>query len=324
MTIQTLVHAPSEDITPHDKIPYRANLDAALLALKPETKRAYTRALRQYATFCTLHGWEVTPQADVLEAWQADMRGRGLAPKTISQSLAAVRWAARKARRWNVIDAVTLHELSEVHAVGGAGVRLGRWLTMDELQRLIRAPRGQGAGAVRDRAMLAMLAGCGLRRMELCRLTFAHLEERDGEPTALVNLVGKRDRVRSVAIPRFVRPWLASWLRVYRDACPVTPQSPLLANVRPGGLGWVECRAISPDTVYRVLASAAVAAGLPDVAPHDLRRSAAKAMQDGGAGLHEIRDVLGHTSVSTTERYLATAAGPALGTLAMDRLLEAR
>ena len=44
--MQTIVHAPSEDITPHDKIPYRANLDAALLALKPETKRAYTRALR--------------------------------------------------------------------------------------------------------------------------------------------------------------------------------------------------------------------------------------------------------------------------------------
>ena len=65
-----------------------------------------------------------------------------------------------------------------------------------------------------------------------------------------------------------------------------------------------------------------MAAGLPDVAPHDLRRSAAKAMLDGGAGLHEIRDVLGHTSVSTTERYLQTAAGPALGTLAMDRLLE--
>ena len=46
MTVQDLVHVPSQDITPHDKIPYRANLDAALLALKPETKRAYTRALR--------------------------------------------------------------------------------------------------------------------------------------------------------------------------------------------------------------------------------------------------------------------------------------
>ena len=45
-------------------------------------------------------------------------------------------------------------------------------------------------------------------------------------------------------------------------------------------------------------------------------------MQDGGAQLHEIRDVLGHTSVSTTERYLATAAGPALGTMFMDKLLE--
>ena len=58
MTVQDLVHVPSQDITPHDKIPYRANLDAALLALKPETKRAYTRALRQYAAFCTLRGWE--------------------------------------------------------------------------------------------------------------------------------------------------------------------------------------------------------------------------------------------------------------------------
>ena len=104
----------------------------------------------------------------------------------------------------------------------------------------------------------------------------------------------------------------------------MTLQSPLLANVRPGGRGTIECHGISPDVVYRVLAAAAVAAGLPEVAPHDLRRSAAKAMLDGGAGLHEIRDVLGHASVSTTEKYLATAAGPALGTLAIDRAMEKR
>ena len=174
--MQTIVHVPDTDITPHDKIPYHANLDAALLALKPETKRAYTRALRQYGDFCTVHGWSWIPAPDMLEAWQADMQTRGLAPKTISQSLAAVRWAARKARRWNVIDATTMHELSEVRTVGGAGVRLGRWLSMDELQRLIRAPKGQGAGAVRDRALLALLAGCGLRRMELC-LSLIHISE---------------------------------------------------------------------------------------------------------------------------------------------------
>ena len=74
--------------------------------------------------------------------------------------------------------------------------------------------------------------------------------------------------------------------------------------------------------MHRILRQATAAAGLPDIAPHDLRRTAAKLMEDGGAGLRDIRDALGHASVATTERYLQTASGPAMATLAMDRLMR--
>lgn len=68
-----LIRADQRNITAHDNNHYRAGLDAALAALRPEMRRAYEHTLRQFGEFCAAHGWSETPSADVLEAWQADM-----------------------------------------------------------------------------------------------------------------------------------------------------------------------------------------------------------------------------------------------------------
>ena len=113
------------------------------------------------------------------------------------------------------------------------------------------------------------------------------------------------------------------WLALYREQAEPGPSAPLISAIDGAGRGRATAEPLRPASVHRILRQATAAAGLPDVAPHDLRRTAAKLMEDGGAGLRAIRDALGHSSVATTEKYLETARGPATATLAMDKLMGA-
>lgn len=317
------------DVTKRDNYDYspaQLDLAASLAALTPHTRTAYTRHLAGFRAYCDACGWSL-PTVEllrplVLEAWLAHLRTCGRSPATCKQAKSALVWATRQAKRAGLVDANTLADLRDVTVTGGGGVRQGRWLDATALKRLVRAARGPGLRPVRDRAALALLAGCALRRAELCDLTLAHLDERDGEPVALVNLVGKRAKVRSVAIPEWARPYVAKWLTLYREQCDPGPAAPLVCEVAGGGHGTATAHPLRPPSIYRILQQASTAAGLTEISPHDLRRTAAKLMEDGGAGLRDIRDALGHSSVATTERYLQTASGPAMATLAMDRLMR--
>ena len=303
------------------------DLAAALASLTPHTRTAYQRQLAAFRSYCDGCGWHAPTPAllrpTVLEAWLASMRLAGRSPATCKQGKAAVCWAARQAKRAGMISATDLADLVEVRVSGGGGVRQGRWLDAGDLQRLVRSQRGAGVRPVRDRAILALLAGCALRRAELCDLRISHLQEIDGAPVAIVNLHGKGDKLRSVAIPEWARPHVATWLRLYRRQCEPDPTAPLISAIDGAGKGSATGEPLRPASVHRILRQATAAAGLPDIAPHDLRRTAAKLMEDGGAGLRAIRDALGHASVATTEKYLETARGPAMATLAMDRLMTA-
>lgn len=307
--------------------PAALDLAAALATLTPHTRAAYTRQLASFRAYCDSCGWNA-PTSDllrpaVLEAWLAHRRQCGRSPETCKQGRTAVLWAARQAKRAGILDATRVADLAEVKVTGGGGVRQGRWLQADDLKRLVRGVRGAGMRPARDRAVLALLAGCGLRRAELCDLRLSHLDERDGQPVAIVNLVGKGTKVRSVTIPLWARPYVAAWLRRYRAQADPGPAAPLVCAVDAGGTGTATGNPLRPASVHRILRQATAAASLPDIAPHDLRRTAAKLMEDGGAGLREIRDALGHASVATTERYLQTAQGPATATLAQDRMMTA-
>lgn len=322
--------AMSPDISARDTRGYgptqALDLAASLATLTPHTQAAYRRQLAAFRIYCDACGWTV-PMPDllrptVLEAWLAHRRQCGKSPETCKQGRTAILWAARQAKRAGLLNAMQVADLAEVKVTGGGGVRQGQWLSAADLLRLVRTPRGAGLRPVRDRAVLALLAGCALRRAELCDLRLSHLDERDGQPVAIINLMGKGSKIRSVAIPEWARPYVAAWLRSYRLQCDPGPAAPLVCAVDGGGSGQATAEPLRPASMHRILRQATAAAGLPDIAPHDLRRTAAKLMEDGGAGLRDIRDALGHASVATTERYLQTASGPAMATLAMDRLMR--
>src|SRR5260370_25314118 len=97
-----------------------------------------------------------------------------------------------------------------VKSVKSKGVRVGNWLTLRQAQTLLSAPGVETKKGLRDRAILAVLLGCGLRRSEVSALTFSHVQQRDGR-WCIVDLVGKHGRVRTIPVPTWVKVAIDAW-----------------------------------------------------------------------------------------------------------------
>jgi site-specific recombinase XerD len=186
--------------------------------------------------------------------------------------------------------------IRRVKGVRKLGVRLGNCLTADEARRFWQAPSPDTLKGRRDRAFLAILLGCGLRRREFADLEFAHLQRRD-EHWAIVDLVGKGGHIRTVPLPDWVKVAIDRWV--------------VSADLSAGRLFRCVCRAgkcwgegVTERVVWHVVKDYAKRLGLSQVAPHDLRRSCAKLCHAAGGELEQIQFLLGHVSVQTTERYL--------------------
>jgi site-specific recombinase XerD len=96
------------------------------------------------------------------------------------------------------------------------GIRVGNWLSVRQAQSLLNAPDVSTVRGLRDRAILAVLLGCGLRRSEVAALTFTHIQQRDGR-WCIVDLKGKHSRVRTAPMPTWVKvaidAWTSAWHR---------------------------------------------------------------------------------------------------------------
>ena len=152
---------------------------------------------------------------------------------------------------------------------------------------------------LRDRAILALLVVCALRRDEVVRLEVNHLQLRD-ERWVLLDFLGKGRRRRTVAVPHWVKRILDAWLAASRIT-----EGPLFRIVRKGGhVGGAQ--RLSEDAIYTLVRKCGAAIGHPDLAPHDLRRTCAKLCRKAGGELEQIQFLLGHASIQTTERYLGS------------------
>ncbi len=186
--------------------------------------------------------------------------------------------------------------IARVKSAKSMGVRTGNWLSLKQAQALLNAPDITTTKGLRDRAIIAVLLGCGLRRSEVAALTMGHIQQRDGR-WCIIDLLGKHGRVRTVPVPAWVKVAIDAWTgptgvvdgRVFR---PVNR-----ADKAQG-------EALSEKVVWQMLRPYATAAGVPGIAPHDCRRTAAKLCRAAGGELEQIQLLLGHASVQTTERYL--------------------
>ncbi|HKT33974.1 MAG TPA: tyrosine recombinase XerC [Nitrospira sp.] len=263
----------------------------------PETLRNYASDLRQLHRFLVSRGLASSPidpgslSTDAVRAYLQWLDRNGGKPASLARKLAAIKSFYRY---------LTRRRLLSRNPVEGMRTRkqpksLPRVLTKDDANALMSFPAGEAVGSLRDRALLETLYSTGARVSELVALDVGDV--RDSE--RLVRLQGKGRKERIVPIGDIA----LEAIRRYRLVLPlhasrVQPQA-LFCNQRGGRL--------TTRSVARIVArySSRLAAGA--VSPHTLRHSFATHLLDEGADLRSIQEMLGHASLSTTQRYTHVA-----------------
>jgi site-specific recombinase XerD len=115
-----------------------------------------------------------------VSAWRASLEARGLGSSSIIIRMSAIRKLAAEAADNGLLAPELAAGISRVKSAKTVGVRTGNWLSVRQAQSLLNAPDVTTVRGLRDRAILAVLLGCGLRRSEVAALTFAHVQQRDG------------------------------------------------------------------------------------------------------------------------------------------------
>jgi site-specific recombinase XerD len=263
----------------------------------PITKRVYNLGLDEFFAW---YGQE--PRAgftkSTVSAWRVALEARGLGAVSINVRITAVRKLAVEAADNGLLAPELANGITRVKGVASKGVRLGNWLSLKQAQALLNAPDISTTKGLRDRAIIAVLLGCGLRRSEVAELTLKHIQQRDGR-WCIVDLVGKHGRVRTVPMPVWVKVAIDAWTTPAGVA-----EGQVFRSVNRGGQALGS--ALSEKVVWQMLRPYAAVAGVPGIAPHDCRRTAAKLCRAAGGELEQIQLLLGHASVQTTERYLGT------------------
>lgn len=175
-------------------------------------------------------------------------------------------------------------------------MRFGNWLTAEQGRCLLRALDSGELRGKRDHAVLATLLGCGLRRFELVNLKVEDIEQRE-EHWVIANLVGKGGHIRTVSLPQWVKNAIDRW-----TTSAGVDSGPIFRQVNKGGR--MSGHGFTAKVIWNVVRAAATKCALPNVAPHDLRRTCARLCHEAGGELEQIQFLLGHVSVQTTERYL--------------------
>jgi integrase/recombinase XerD len=264
-----------------------AFLALATARLAPRTVEAYRRDLTSLGKW--LARSPTTATTEELERWLAELRGAGLSPATIARRVASVRSLFR---HLVLIGAVSENPAADLDLPRRVR-RLPRTLSPGEAERLIEAAAGTTPRALRDRALVELLYGAGLRVSEAVGLDKAGVDL----DRRLVRTVGKGDKERVVPVGRQAVEALRRYLSRGRPHLDRRHRPELFLNAHGG--------ALTRAGAFLILRRLAGKAGLePErVHPHLLRHSFATHLLEGGADLRSVQEMLGHADLSTTELY---------------------
>jgi site-specific recombinase XerD len=260
-----------------------------------DAQRGYRHAIDEFVEWYCSEPRLSFSKAVVLR-YRMRLESRHLAPGTINLRLGAVRRLAYEAADCGLLSSDLAAGIRRVKGVKKLGVRLGNWLTSEQSQRLWRCASVDNLKGKRDRALLAVLLACGLRRHEAVDLEFGHLQQRE-EHWAIVDLRGKAGHTRTVPVPGWVKGVLDDWTQ----AAGLT-SGKLFRRVNRNGKAWGT--GLTEKAVWHVVREYARKAEIEKLAPHDLRRTCARLCYAAGGELEQIQFLLGHVSIQTTERYL--------------------
>jgi integrase/recombinase XerC len=265
--------------------------------LAGRTLALYSEALARLQASALRSGVELADaRAHHIRGWVGELRGRGLAPRSIAIALAAwrglYRWWGREGR-------VAANPVQGVRAPR-APKPLPKALAVDQAVALAeqRGQRSHGALDARDHCIVELLYGCGLRIGELLGLDLNPSAAAKGwidTAEATAQVLGKGSKRRAVPLGRAALAALAGWLAVRAQLA--GGDEPALFVSRLG-------RRLSPNQLRARLKALAVAAGLPThVHPHMLRHSFASHLLQSSGDLRAVQELLGHASISTTQVY---------------------
>lgn len=267
----------------------------------PNTLAAYRRDLAAYQEFLVARG--ITPAAvtePVVEDYLAFLRAAGRAPASVARALVSVRSLHRFLEDEGQAATNPAGDVQRPKVPSG----LPKALSEAEVASLLAAVVGDDAPARRDRAILEVLYGCGLRVSELVGLDLADLDLGSG----LLRAFGKGSKERVVPVGRLAREALADWL--------APAGRPSLAPERWARRGDAEAvflnsrgGRLSRQGAWAIVRAYGDAVGLGDrLSPHVLRHSCATHMLDHGADIRVVQELLGHASISTTQVYTRVSA----------------
>lgn len=260
-----------------------------------DARRGYRHAIDEFVDwYCSEP--RLALNRTVVLRYRSHLESRQLAPGTINLRLGAVRRLAYEAADCGLPNADLAAGIRRVKGVKKLGVRLGNWLTAEQGHAFWQAPDHERLKGKKDRALLALLLACGLRRHEAVALRFDHLQQRE-EHWAIVDLVGKVGHIRTAPVPEWVRNELNDWL-----VAAGIDRGKVFRRVNKVGRPWGE--GITEKAVWHVVKESAKTLGVAQLAPHDLRRTCARLCHTSGGELEQIQFLLGHVSVQTTERFL--------------------
>lgn len=282
-------------LPPKSPSPWQRIKSLALDSLSSaHSRRAYGKALDDFEQWCGANAADGFNKATV-QRYRAALEERGLAPSSINVRLSAIRKLATEAADNGLCAPELAAAIGRVKGAKRHGTRTGNWLTQSQAEQMLALPDRATNKGKRDRALLCLLIGCGLRREELALLSVEHIQQRDAR-WVLVDLVGKGKRVRTVPMPAWTKLAIEQWVA----AAGITGGR-LLRAVNKGDR--IVGEGMTAQSVFEQVEQYGKRIGLA-IAPHDLRRTFAKLAHKGHAPLEQIQLSLGHASIQTTERYL--------------------
>jgi integrase len=261
------------------------------------SRRGYAFAIDRFiAWYCSEP--RLTFNRTVVVRYRSHLESLNLSASTINSHLSAIRRLADESAESGWLTPELAIGIRRVQGVKQLGRKIGNWLSRSQAQELVNAASKTDLRGWRDGAIVGLLLGCGLRRSEVVGLTLDQLQVRDGR-WVIVDLIGKGRRLRTVPVPSWSKQLLDAWLRhsgvnegkVFR---------------RVTKLGKRQEAGVTANVVWYAVKRCAGQAGIANLAPHDLRRTCARLCHDCSGELEQIRFLLGHSSVQTTERYIGS------------------
>jgi integrase len=256
------------------------------------SKRNYAKALDDLFAFSTNRPLSHA----LLMEYRTSMEN--LSPSTINVRMSAIRKLVGEARQNGLIGLEEAANLTDVPNVRQTGTRLGNWLTREQAKELLGVPDRSKLKGKRDYVILALLVGCALRRQELASLTIEDIQLREGR-WVIIDLRGKGGRIRTVAVPIWVKQGIDAWI----TAAKIEKGRLLRPLSKSGKMVGEE---LGDWAIWSVVEQSSKQIGIEHFGAHDLRRTCAKLCRKNGGDLEQIKFLLGHSSIQTTERYLGS------------------